>query len=1003
MLSQRTVLRAQAAPAPRAYSIPRGCLIAGVATVSALLGEGHVQAQSATRLQAELFTGAAQWQIASDTTTTYRVVPNGTGHLRWDDANAAPRISSVVSLPAGQYQFRARFSAPSQDDNSLWFRVNGGAWLNQYLITTAGSGWSEDDLDLGTVAHTGGNLTVDVAVREDGGKLDWVDAILVGAPPSPGTLSLGATQLTVREDAGKASVDVVRSGGSLGAASVTYQLLDDTATAGSDYTGNTGTVDFADGQIRGVIEVPIINDTVVEPAEKFGLALNSASGAGLTEPRTAQITITDNDSAAEPDSLVRQAENFLRVAPWQTGVSSTTTFAHVPNGAGTENYSSATSAPKITDSFTAAAGAYTVRARVRAPNGSDNSFYFRVNGGAWITIDLSTAGGSNFGVQNLSAVGTINHAGGTVTLEVAQREAGTAIDYIELVSTNATPTLPSFGVGKVELEATSLQNLSPAGVSFASNGTIVQVGDAASIGNARFRFTGATGTYNLELAYFDENDGAGTISVYVNTTKVLSFVANETNGGSGTEQISYRSKFQNGVQIPNGAEVRVEIGEQGGEYGRADFLRIGTTVPDTGTFSLQTVVTGLTEPTAIDFAPGGLIFVAQKNGVVRVIRNNALLPTPFVDLSAEVNGPRDRGLLGIAVHPQFPTQPYIYLSYTYDPPEVANYAAGTLAGPDGKGNRPARVVRLTADSATQHVTAVANSLTVILGKNSTWANISRPDGNSTDSLSIPPSGQGVNDYIPSDSESHTIGGLEFAPDGSLFVAIGDGTSYGFTDSRTARVQSLDSLSGKVVRINPNTGQGLTTNPFYNGDPGADRSKVYVLGLRNPFRLAMHPTNGKLYIGDVGYTKWEELNVAAGGENFGWPWYEGAFVNNVPQLQKTGGYQNLAAATTFYASAANATVKPPTWAISHTDGGRAIVCGDFYTGLYYPARFQNALFFNDYGVNALQAMFLKADGSFDRRETLIANSGSVMVEMSMGPDGWIYVVDITGRVQRLVYQ
>jgi hypothetical protein len=271
-----------------------------------------------------------------------------------------------------------------------------------------------------------------------------------------------------------------------------------------------------------------------------------------------------------------------------------------------------------------------------------------------------------------------------------------------------------------------------------------------------------------------------------------------------------------------------------------------------GTFSLQTAVSGLSTPTAIDFDTTGRMFISEQRGTVRVVQNGQLLTTPFLDISSRVNFVQDRGMLGVAVHPNFPATPYIYVSYAYDPVETLSRTG--LAGPDGTGNRVARVSRFTADPATGYNTALAGSEVVLVGTNSTWANISHPELDSTDNISLAPSG-GINgemqDILIADSRSHTVGNVAFGPDGKLYVSNGDGASFGRVDPRAARTLSLDSLSGKLLRIDPITGDGLPDNPFYNGDPDANRSKVVSYGLRNPFRFAFSPTTGDPYIGDVG--------------------------------------------------------------------------------------------------------------------------------------------------------
>ena len=292
------------------------------------------------------------------------------------------------------------------------------------------------------------------------------------------------------------------------------------------------------------------------------------------------------------------------------------------------------------------------------------------------------------------------------------------------------------------------------------------------------------------------------------------------------------------------------------------------------------------------------MYISQKSGRVLVSRDGSSNPTTFVDISAQVNNVRDRGLLDLAIHPDFENNPYVYLLFTYDPPEVFDNVGNSLAGPDQRGNRAGRLVRVTADASTNYTTAIAGSEVVLLGTNSTWDNFNA-FANSTSDFNEPPAGiesdgTNIRDFIASDSESHTIGAVEFGTDGSLFVSIGDGTSFNRVDPRTIRVQDIDNLSGKVLRIDPLTGEGLADNPFFNGDADANRSKVYHYGLRNPFRLTVDPSTGQLFIGDVGWTQWEEVNTGPAGTNFGWPYYEGGNGTNL----QTNQYRNLPEAQAF---------------------------------------------------------------------------------------------------------
>ena len=455
---------------------------------------------------------------------------------------------------------------------------------------------------------------------------------------------------------------------------------------------------------------------------------------------------------------------------------------------------------------------------------------------------------------------------------------------------------------------------------------------------------------------------------------------------------------------------------------------------DSGNFAFDTVASGLTQPTAFDWTSDGKrMFIAQKDGVVRVLNNGTLLSTPFIDISRQVNDTRDRGLLGIAVHPDFGKNPngknYVYLLYTYDPPETnpnnsKNNPNSTLDNPDQNGNRTAQLIRVTADPKTNYTTAIAGSQVVLLGTNATWDNISHPDGNSTNvSLGYAPSGiinkdtgkrftslqdylnnldkvQNVQNFIANDSESHSVGSVHFGTDGSLFVSVGDGTSYNGIDPRAIRVQDVNSLSGKILRIDPITGKGLSSNPFYNGDPNSNRSKVYNLGLRNPFRFTIDKKTNTPVIGDVGYYLYEEVNVGKPGANFGWPFFEGGLDanNNIVSL-KQPNYDDLNAAKAFYSS--GKTVTAPVYTYKHFSSN-SIVLGDFYTGNTFPSIYRGALFVGDFSQGTIDALTFDSQGKFvsvKRFATLTEKQG-VAVQITTGQDGNLYYADIAnGNIDR----
>ena len=198
-------------------------------------------------------------------------------------------------------------------------------------------------------------------------------------------------------------------------------------------------------------------------------------------------------------------------------------------------------------------------------------------------------------------------------------------------------------------------------------------------------------------------------------------------------------------------------------------------------------------------------------------------------------------------------------------------------------------------------------------------------------------GQYLDNYIKVDSLSHAGGSLAFGPDGALYISIGDGTSFNAADPRADSVQDIDSLSGKILRVDPMTGLGLPDNPFVQpGDSlDANHSKVYQLGLRNPFSMGFDQ-DGQLFITNTGWNSWEEIESGPPGANFGWPYYEGGD-NGV--LLQAPGYQDFPGAAAFYAAVESGAIKitPAYRAFAHDSGEpgfqiQAITGGDvIYTG------------------------------------------------------------------------
>ncbi len=398
--------------------------------------------------------------------------------------------------------------------------------------------------------------------------------------------------------------------------------------------------------------------------------------------------------------------------------------------------------------------------------------------------------------------------------------------------------------------------------------------------------------------------------------------------------------------------------------------------------------------TGFDWGPAGRLFIVEKAGVVRVVQNGSLLPQSFLDINKIVNDRVDRGLLSVAVHPDFPNKPYIYILFTYDPPELISNGFTGAGALDGSGNRVARLVRYTADAGKNYNVAIAGSEKTILGKNSTYENIGDPNGRyDTDIPSCGAISNPVQDCMPIDELSHTIGAVRFGPDGSLYVSNGDGASYHSFEPMTVMVQDLDSMRGKVFRINPETGEGYADNPYYDGDTKSNRSKVINSGLRNPYSMTIHPLTEEPFVGDVGLDLWEEID---GGyaKNFAWPCYSGAEGENL----RRPGFEEMAYCQEFYAS--NIALQAPVISWPRNDTGSAIV-GDFYFSDNFPIQFHGKLFYADF----LQGWMRYAD--VDDPDNIVkydfATDMLPVVEIRMGPDGALYYASITTReIRRIRY-
>lgn len=415
-------------------------------------------------------------------------------------------------------------------------------------------------------------------------------------------------------------------------------------------------------------------------------------------------------------------------------------------------------------------------------------------------------------------------------------------------------------------------------------------------------------------------------------------------------------------------------------------------------FADEVVLRDLPQATGFTFARDGRLFIWSKDGRVLEAREGALLDPPVLDISAEVGNFHDHGLLGVALDPAFADSGFIYLLYRVDPP-----ALGVGGEPDGNQASIGRVTRFTVAAGR----ADPDSRLVLLGEDA---------------------GSGV----PMTHDSHGVGHLVFGDDGTLLVATGDGASFAGMDDGTTgnsradqalasgilrpeenvgafRAQMLDSLSGKILRLDPASGDGVPSNPFFDpAAPRAARSRVWSYGLRNPFRVALLPQSGStdpadgrpgiLYIGDVGYNAWEELDVAdRGGQNFGWPLFEG----NGEQPEYT---QSALAAALWPADP-----RPPlvTWGHGNPTAGipvelpgSCVIGGAFYPGGAYPEGFQGAYVAGDLTGGWLKAFQIGADGTITGTLDLV-DSEAVPIAIAAHPQtGDIYWLHNLAELHRV---
>ena len=362
-------------------------------------------------------------------------------------------------------------------------------------------------------------------------------------------------------------------------------------------------------------------------------------------------------------------------------------------------------------------------------------------------------------------------------------------------------------------------------------------------------------------------------------------------------------------------------------------------------FTSEALATGLDNPLAFTYADDGRIFVTEKAGRVKIIENGQVVST-FIDINEEVNSYWDRGLMGVALDPDFEENGWVYLSYVVDlepeNPDRADFnsaASGRLIRVKANGN--------VADLSTREV--------ILDGHRMTHA-------------------------------THAVGDVDFDNDGNLIFNWGDG---GFGDNLRFEAQDPDSKQGKFFRIDPDTGFGVEDNPFFDPDnPDSVRSKVWAIGVRNPWRWSVDRATGDVYFGEVTDGGPEEANIIRANItdplqqlNFGWPYFEDDI------------------RTSYGTVPANFVYEDAYVALPHAGGYDAITGGAVYRGAVYPEIYDGRYFFANFGQNVIYTA--DANGNFSQ----FGNFGefSSPVDIQLAPNGTIqYMSMFEGTLYQLNY-
>jgi PKD repeat protein len=418
----------------------------------------------------------------------------------------------------------------------------------------------------------------------------------------------------------------------------------------------------------------------------------------------------------------------------------------------------------------------------------------------------------------------------------------------------------------------------------------------------------------------------------------------------------------------------------------------------------------------------GRMYVWEKSGKVWIVDNGAKLSEPMLDISDEVGNWRDFGLLGVALDPNFLVNGYVYLFYVVDRHHLMNFGTPNY-DPNTNEYFNATIGRITRYQATAESNfSVVNpaSRTILLGETASTG-------------------------CPILHQSHGTGHIVFGQDGTLIASMGDGASYSSTDVGSAsetywqqalndgiitpeenigalRCQILNSLNGKILRLDPATGDGVPSNPYFDPEnPRSAASRTWALGVRNAYRFNHIPNTGShvqslgdpgaFVIGDVGWNRREECSIITGpAQNMGWPIFEGmthihSGYNINPVYFPT---QHTLPKVDWRNGPARVYTQGQILDVGSTEfpgpsfTGNAATGGTWYMGSDFPQEYHNTYFSADYGGGWI--MNFVFDDEFNPTEIreFKSNAGSLVFVGSNPNTGGIYYIKYGNQLRRIVY-